>query len=244
MIAADILNTVRRLVERRQSNAGFSLSEIVVGVMIATMLSLAVTGVIYGSMSLTTDVQVSSAKRSQTNAAFSELQATLRDAERVIVASDTNLTFDYRRADACERHQYTLEADPDQANRLRLRHKVAAQEVSGDMKCGQVDAELGADLIAINDIDPPSNSSQILISGLGENSAFSYQTKRNAEIEQPITADACPSRPGRWDRPNYMDVPLVTVALWVPQGDQGDREFQEDILQTAVRENALGLQCK
>lgn len=226
---------------RRPRDGGFTLAETIVVMSIMAMLAVAVTGVIVGSMSLITRMQVNTSVQAATQTVMETFQSEVRDAARIVSGDASSLVFDYHRGGVCERHQYIFETDPGRVGREQLRHRVAAVPLPDGVTCGDV-----AGLLTARVAGSVFETNRVELTNLGaSNSGFTYQNVVGQPVVAPLPVGTCPGEPGREPRPDYVDVGSVLIVADTEKdaGSAGQVSVLDQV-RAAVRSNTMGLSCR
>jgi len=228
--------TVRKQYFHAQKEQGFTLSEIVVAIMIVTMLASAITGVVIGSMGLLTRLQINASDNARTQTVLNNIVNQLKEAERITTATNTSLTYDYLRDTRCERHTYTFETDPANAGRLRLAHTIRALDVPSDASCASVADTINTNGLLTAAVEPLTNAPAELVN-LSSTSGFTYANGEGDTLTFPITASACPAAP------NYLNISVTTVKIDTFTNNDPPT-MDTNVASAATRANILGVMCK
>jgi Tfp pilus assembly protein PilE len=162
------VNTFNRPISQEHSSeAGFTLIEVLLVVAMSTLLGIAITASIMGSMTFFSQVQVNAVQSAKNEKIFTEFETRARAMDTLQSATSSSLGFIYRDTTACQYHVYTLETDPDHNGRERLRHTITSVTVNGLITCDSVNG-----LLTGGTLSPQAN--RIEASDLGAASTFSY----------------------------------------------------------------------
>jgi prepilin-type N-terminal cleavage/methylation domain-containing protein len=162
------VKTLHRLISKEQrSDAGFTLIEVLMVVAMSALLGIAITASIMGSMTFFSQVQVNAVQSAKNAKVFTELEQKIRGMDTLQSATSSSLGFIYRDTSTCQYHVYTLETDTNHNGRLRLRHTITSESVSGLLTCDSVSAALTGGTIT-------PQVDRVEASDLGSTSAFKY----------------------------------------------------------------------
>lgn len=215
---------------------GFTLPEVLVVVTITVALGAAIAAFALGGMGLITEIQGNEIKERASQRAVAAFREGMRDAERVVSADASAVTFDYQRGDRCQRHTYAFETDPDTAGAKRLRHQIVERQLPDPaLSCGDLNATLAAAL---------PNVDRVEVSGL-RSPEFIYANMVGQVQALPLPVRSCPASETSQGRPNYVEVSTVTIRMPRTAAASGISNTLEYVDSTSAtnRAAALGMAC-
>jgi hypothetical protein len=223
---------VDALRQRTQSEAGFTIFELVSAITLASLVSIATVTIL---ISVTTNVgqsQANTAMSAQTESVVTNFSRAIRGANTFESFSAQGVMFMTENGITCEKHQYQYVADDVTPGRLALRHVVTSVELPTGASCESV-----AEKLRSGSIDPLNDD--IELRSLRPDSHFSIYASTGQELPTLGSSDYVSDG----DLPNCKIAAVDIVLNNILTNAKGGSAVQQNYAHVALLNNVRGLTC-